>query len=415
MNSLTQETLILDPRSSRSSAGSATRRNGSSRPAKRRWPPTWSSPGPSRPSRSWLDVVPALGMAALLGLGAHQVRSGTLELGELLVFVSYLRDFYGPTRALSRLAAKVSRASVRAERIAEVLATPLAVTDRPGARPAPRLQGAVTFQSSPSPTCPAAPCSQDVDLDVRAGSVLALVGATGAGKSHPGRPGAPALRPGSGGRAHRRDRPAGLHPREPAGPGGGRSPGVGSVPRHGGREHRLRAAARRPGPRSRRPPRRPTPTSSSSALPEGYDTLIGERGDTLSGGQRQRIAIARALVRNAPILILDEPTSGLDVRSERLVLDAVERLMAGRTDHRHRPPALHRAPGRPDRLTSKPGGWWSRATTRSCWTGRGRYAEWSPCPPATFSPTAGLWMSVTGMAGPAATVGAAGTPIKGDR
>jgi ABC-type multidrug transport system fused ATPase/permease subunit len=67
------------------------------------------------------------------------------------------------------------------------------------------------------------------------------------------------------------------------------------------------------------------------ALPDGYDTVVGERGDTLSGGQRQRLAIARALVRNAPILILDEPTSGLDVRSERVVLDAVERLMEGRT------------------------------------------------------------------------------------
>ncbi|HET9771896.1 MAG TPA: ATP-binding cassette domain-containing protein, partial [Acidimicrobiia bacterium] len=68
-----------------------------------------------------------------------------------------------------------------------------------------------------------------------------------------------------------------------------------------------------------------------SALPQGYDTLIEERGESLSGGQRQRVAIARALVRDAPILILDEPTSGLDVQSERLVLDAIERLMEDRT------------------------------------------------------------------------------------
>ncbi|HYH48863.1 MAG TPA: ATP-binding cassette domain-containing protein, partial [Acidimicrobiia bacterium] len=68
-----------------------------------------------------------------------------------------------------------------------------------------------------------------------------------------------------------------------------------------------------------------------TALPHGYDTVVGERGETLSGGQRQRVAIARALVRNAPVLILDEPTSGLDVRAEREVLDAIERLVEGRT------------------------------------------------------------------------------------
>jgi len=67
------------------------------------------------------------------------------------------------------------------------------------------------------------------------------------------------------------------------------------------------------------------------ALPDGYDTVIGERGDTLSGGQRQRIAIARAVVRNAPILVLDEPTTGLDAEAERTVLDALDRLMAGKT------------------------------------------------------------------------------------
>jgi subfamily B ATP-binding cassette protein MsbA len=66
-------------------------------------------------------------------------------------------------------------------------------------------------------------------------------------------------------------------------------------------------------------------------LPEGYETLIGERGQTLSGGQRQHIAIARAIIRNSPILILDEPTSGLDASSEKLVMEALDRMMAGRT------------------------------------------------------------------------------------
>jgi ATP-binding cassette subfamily B protein len=279
---------------------------------------------------SWLGVVPSLGLAALLALGAHEVRAGRLELGELLVFVAYLRDFYGPTRALSRLAAKASRTSVRAERIAEILATPLAVTDLPGARPAPRFSGAVTFQSVTFAYVPGRPVLLDVCLDVPAGQVVALVGATGAGKSTL----------------------AGLVPRL-------FDPDEGAVLIDGTdvrgftleslqaqvavvpQESVLMRATvaeniayGRPGATRdeiERAARAANVHDYVAALPLGYDTLVEERGDTLSGGQRQRLAIARALVREAPILILDEPTSGLDVRSERLVLDAVERLMAERT------------------------------------------------------------------------------------
>ncbi len=279
---------------------------------------------------SWLGVVPSLGLAALLALGAHEVRAGRLELGELLVFTSYLRDFYGPTRALSRLAAKASRTSVRAERIAEILATPLAVTDLPGARPAPRLSGAVTFQSVTFAYVPGRPVLHDVNLEVPAGQVVALVGATGAGKTTL----------------------AGLVPRlyDPD-QGAVLIDGidirsftleslqaqVAVVPQESvllratvaeniayGRPDATRAEIEAAA-------RAANAHGFVTALPLGYDTLVDERGETLSGGQRQRLAIARALVRQAPILILDEPTSGLDVRSERLVLDAVERLMAERT------------------------------------------------------------------------------------
>ncbi|MGH9040718.1 MAG: ABC transporter ATP-binding protein [Acidimicrobiia bacterium] len=279
---------------------------------------------------SWLGVVPSLGLAALLALGAHEVRAGRLELGELLVFTSYLRDFYGPTRALSRLAAKASRTSVRAERIAEILATPLAVTDLPGARPAPRLAGAVRFQSVTYAYVAGRPVLHDVDLEVAAGTVVALVGATGAGKTTL----------------------AGLVPRlyDPD-QGAVLIDGmdvrsftleslqaqVAVVPQESvllrttvaeniayGRPQATRAEIEAAA-------RAANAHDFVTALPQGYDTLIEERGETLSGGQRQRVAIARALVRQAPILILDEPTSGLDVRSERLVRDAIERLMAGRT------------------------------------------------------------------------------------
>jgi ATP-binding cassette subfamily B protein len=279
---------------------------------------------------SWLGVVPALGLAALLALGAHEVRAGRLELGQLLVFTAYLRDFYGPTRALSRLAAKASRTSVRAERIAEILATPLAVTDLPGARPAPRLSGTVRFSGVTFSYVPGRPVLHEVELEAPAGQVLALVGATGAGKTTL----------------------AGLVPRLYDPDSGAvlidgadiRSftleslqAQVAVVPQESvlvratvaeniayGRPDATRAEIEAAA-------RAANAHDFVSALPLGYDTLVEERGETLSGGQRQRLAIARALVRQAPVLILDEPTSGLDIRSERVVLDAVERLMEGRT------------------------------------------------------------------------------------
>jgi ATP-binding cassette subfamily B protein len=279
---------------------------------------------------SWLEVVPALGMAALLGLGAHQIRSGDLEVGELVVFVSYLRDFYGPTRALSRLTARVSRASIRAERIASVLQTPLAVTDHPDARPAPRLTGRIDFDHVTFGYTPSRPVLSDVCLDVPAGSVLALVGATGAGKST-----LASLIP----RLYDPDAGAilvdGLDLRDLTLES--LQAQVAVVPQ----ESVLFRATVAENVAYGRPDatreeieaavRAANAHEFVTALPEGYETLIGERGGTLSGGQRQRLAIARALVRNAPILILDEPTSGLDVRSERVVLDAVERLMDSRT------------------------------------------------------------------------------------
>ena len=85
-----------------------------------------------------------------------------------------------------------------------------------------------------------------------------------------------------------------------------------------------------------------------SRMPKGYDTMVGERGSTLSGGQRQRIGIARVMVRNSPILLLDEPTAALDSESEKLVIDALERLMKGRTRHHHRPPPEHHSRRRSD-------------------------------------------------------------------
>jgi ATP-binding cassette subfamily B protein len=279
---------------------------------------------------SWLGVVPALGMAALLGVGAHEVRAERLELGQLLVFTAYLRDFYGPTRALSRLVAKASRTSVRAERIAEILDTAPAVTDLPGAETAPRFAGTVSFRSVSFSYTPGQPVLHGVDLEVPAGQVTALVGPTGAGKSTLAALVPRLYDPDEGavlidGTDVRRFTLETLRAQ------------VAVVPQESlllratvaeniayGRPAATRAEIERAA-------RAANAHDFIAALPLGYDTLIEERGESLSGGQRQRVAIARALVRDAPILILDEPTSGLDVQSERLVLDAIEHLMENRT------------------------------------------------------------------------------------
>lgn len=279
---------------------------------------------------SWIGVLPALATAGMVWMGAHQVRSGDLEVDQLLVFIAYLREFYGPTRALSKLAGKVSRASVRAEKIAEVLQATPAVADLPGARPAPPLRGAVAFENVSFGYLPDRPVLNGVDFSVEPGQVLALVGSTGEGKSTI----------------------VSLVPRlyDP-------TEGVVRVDGCDLREFTLaslqaqvsvvlqesvlfRATVRENIAYGRPDATFPEIVAAAraakahefiEALPEGYETVIGERGDTLSGGQRQRIAIARALIRDAPILILDEPTTGLDATSEQLVLDALDRLMEGRT------------------------------------------------------------------------------------
>jgi ATP-binding cassette subfamily B protein len=279
---------------------------------------------------SVVEVLSAVALAGLVWLGAQRVLSGSLTPGGLLVFIAYFRDFYEPTRSLAKLSGRLSKVSVRAEKIAAVLHEVPTIQDQPDARPAPPLRGQIQFERVSFSYAPGQPVLSDISFEVQPGQVVALVGATGAGKSTL----------------------AGLVPRL-------YDPTAGRVLLDGQdlRTFTLaslqaqisvvlqgallfRATVRENIAYGRPRARFEEIVAAAKAanahdfilrLPDGYNTVIGERGDTLSGGQRQRIAIARALVRNTPLLILDEPTTGLDAKAEQVVLEALEHLMAGRT------------------------------------------------------------------------------------
>ena len=276
-----------------------------------------------------VDLCGALATATVLWFGAHRVLSGELSLGVLLVFLTYISSLYKPIRALSRLSYLLSRGAASGERISAVLEETPDVTDRPGARDTARLTGEIHFREV---VCGyrEEPVLHGVDLTVGTGEVVAVVGSTGSGKSTL----------------------LSLVPRF-------LDVSAGSVEIDGRdvRDWRLRTlrgnvslvlqdtvlfrgtlwdniAAGRPGATDAeiaRAAREAHVDEFARRLPDGLETTIGERGADLSGGQRQRIAIARAMLRDAPILLLDEPTSALDAESEHLVLQALGRLTADRT------------------------------------------------------------------------------------
>jgi ATP-binding cassette, subfamily B, bacterial len=277
-----------------------------------------------------VDVVAGAGTAAVLYIGTRRVLSGELSLGLLLVFLSYLNSLYRPMRLLSRLSYVTSRGLASGERVAEVLDVEDDVRDRPDAVGAPPLRGHVELRGVEFAYSEGQQVLRNVNLEVQAGEVVALVGPTGAGKTTL----------------------VSLIPRF-------FDPQVGRVVVDGFnvRALQLRSLRSQIAIVTQEPILfegtifdniaygRPEATEDDirraaeaalvdefvRQLPAGYETVIGERGASLSGGERQRVSIARAIVRDAPILILDEPTSGLDPRSEQLLMEALRSLVQGRT------------------------------------------------------------------------------------
>jgi ATP-binding cassette, subfamily B, bacterial len=277
-----------------------------------------------------VDAVVAVAVAGLVGLGAQRVLAGALTPGDLVIFTSYLRDFFGPTRALSKLPAQLTRAGVRAARIADTLKRTPDVVDRPDAREADPPRHRIALDGVGFAYAPGHPVLRDVDLTVPVGTTLAVVGPTGAGKSTIAALLCRLQDPTSGrvllDDTDLRDLTSdSLHTH------------VGLVPQEA---MLFRASVReniayaRPGASAAEIEHAARVAQAHDfvlALPDGYDTVLAERGATLSGGQRQRLALARAVLQDCRVLVLDEPTTGLDARSEDAVLRALQQVSSGRT------------------------------------------------------------------------------------
>jgi ATP-binding cassette subfamily B protein len=277
-----------------------------------------------------VDVMVAAGTCLVLAYGARLALSGQISAGVLIVFLLYLGKMYKPMRDLSKSTDTVSKAIVGYERIEEVLEIEARVRDLPGARKAPRFKGKIEFDHVNFAYEDKIPVLKDMTFEIEAGQVAAIVGPSGVGKTTI----------------------ISLIPRL-------YDPQSGTIKIDGVDIRRYKLKSLREqisfvlqetllfhtsvweniayGKPDASPDQIIRAAKQANAhefivqLSEGYGTMVGERGVTLSGGQRQRIAIARAIVRNTPILVLDEPTTGLDSSSEQAVIEALERLMKGKT------------------------------------------------------------------------------------
>ena len=276
------------------------------------------------------DLLLAAGGGLVLWLGVTAVAGGRMTLGTLLVVLAYLSSLYGPIRALARLARTLARGAASRERILEVLDSGEVVPEAPDPVPAAPPRRGLALRGVWFAYTEGAPVLRHLDLEVAAGERVCVVGPTGAGKStllalllrfYDPEAGAVEL---DGVDLRRLElaslrRQIALVPQDPWMLDGTIADNL-AFGRPGATPEALEAAARAA-----------FLDDVVSRLPDGWNTQVGEGGVRLSGGQRRRVALARAILRDASVLLLDEPTSGLDAASEQAVLDALDRAAEGRT------------------------------------------------------------------------------------
>lgn len=277
-----------------------------------------------------VGVVVALCTGLVLWRGSALVMAGAMTAGTLTVFLAYLAKFFKPVQDLAMMATAIAQVSVAIERVRAILGADTIIPEHDDAMEPPSFRGEIAFEHVAFGYDPAEPVLRDVSFTIQPGQLVGVVGPTGCGKSTI----------------------VSLIPRfYDASSGTIRIDGVDvrDYKLHGLRQHigfvlqdtvlfrgtvRDNIAYGHPGATEDEivhAARLANAEEFITRMAHGYDSPVGERGLTLSGGQRQRIGIARALIRNNPILILDEPTAALDTESEELVMEALERLMKGRT------------------------------------------------------------------------------------
>jgi ABC-type multidrug transport system fused ATPase/permease subunit len=275
-------------------------------------------------------IIVSLCTALVLWRGSSLILAGSMTAGALIVFLSYLTQFFKPVKDLATITNQIAQTAVGVERVRGILDADIIIPEFPDARDPDPFRGEIEFDQVAFAYASDAPVLQRVSFTIKPGQMVGIVGATGGGKSTI----------------------VSLIPRF-------YDPTAGTIKIDGVdiRQYKLQALRNQIGYvlqdtvlfrgtiRDNIAYGRAGATQDEildaaklanadefiSRMPHGYDTLVGERGETLSGGQRQRIGIARAIVRNNPILILDEPTAALDTESERAVIEALDRLMRGRT------------------------------------------------------------------------------------
>jgi len=283
-------------------------------------------------------LVTALGTAAVMYVGGRMALAGTLTTGTIVVFISYLSSFYDPLNTITHMASTLRVSAASADRVLEILDEPIDVVSRPGAVDLDQI-GPIHYEQVTFGYEQDRPAVRDITFEVEPGQVVAIVGPTGAGKTTIVNLLMRFFDPWSG-RITMNDRDI-------------REYRVESLRRHiamvlqdpfifpmsvaaniaYGRGSRFASVDRPPDVTVQEivaAARAANAHEFIERLPQRYGTVIGEAGATLSGGEKQRLSIARAFLKDAPVLILDEPTSALDARTEAQLLEALERLMEGR-------------------------------------------------------------------------------------